>query len=79
MTKASLTVSLVDNIDSLFGAAASSSREFQEVEGETEERRRARLECHRRTQKRAAKALKKINVTFKCKGNKLRDMELLKH
>ncbi|PPS03962.1 hypothetical protein GOBAR_AA16693 [Gossypium barbadense] len=34
-------------------SAASSSGEFQEVEGETEERRRARLERHQRTQERA--------------------------
>ena len=32
---------------------AGSSGEFQEVEGETEERRKARLERHQRTQERA--------------------------
>lgn len=34
-------------------AAGSSAGEFQDVEGETEERRRARLERHQRTQERA--------------------------
>ncbi|XWS36649.1 hypothetical protein CRYUN_Cryun20dG0103300 [Craigia yunnanensis] len=61
MRKASSTANLVDDLDSLFGAAASSSGEFQEVEGETEERRRARLERHQRTQERAAKALAEKN------------------
>lgn len=37
----------------LWNEAAPSSGEFQEVEGETEERRRARLERHQRTQERA--------------------------
>ncbi|PPS17616.1 hypothetical protein GOBAR_AA02957 [Gossypium barbadense] len=41
--------------------AASSFGEFQEVDGETEERRRARLERQQRTQERAAKALAEKN------------------
>ncbi|GMI69183.1 AUXILIN-LIKE1 [Hibiscus trionum] len=61
MKKASSTANIVDDLTSLFGAAASSSGEFQEVEGETEERRRARLERHQRTQERAAKALAEKN------------------
>ncbi|PPD77093.1 hypothetical protein GOBAR_DD25976 [Gossypium barbadense] len=61
MKKASSTTNIVDDLSSIFGAAASSSGEFQEVEGETEERRRARLERHQRTQERAAKALAEKN------------------
>lgn len=37
----------------LWFEAAPSSGEFREVEGENEERRRARLERHQRTQERA--------------------------
>ena len=37
----------------LWFEAAPTSGEFQEVEGETEERRRARLERHHRTKERA--------------------------
>lgn len=37
----------------LFGTAAPSSGEFQEIEGESEERRKARLDRHQRTQERA--------------------------
>uniref|UniRef100_A0A3Q7HZN3 J domain-containing protein n=1 Tax=Solanum lycopersicum TaxID=4081 RepID=A0A3Q7HZN3_SOLLC len=58
--KASSTTSFVDDLSSIFGASASSG-EFQGVEGETEERRRARLERHQRTQERAAKALAEKN------------------
>ncbi|XP_022771612.1 auxilin-related protein 2-like [Durio zibethinus] len=61
MRKASSSANIVDDLSSIFGAAASSSGEFQEVEGETEERRRARLERHQRTQERAAKALAEKN------------------
>ncbi|KAK8717840.1 hypothetical protein V6N13_045093 [Hibiscus sabdariffa] len=61
MKKASSTANIVDDLSSIFGAATSSSGEFQEVEGETEERRRARLERHQRTQERAAKALAEKN------------------
>ncbi|XVE78243.1 hypothetical protein DITRI_Ditri13aG0128900 [Diplodiscus trichospermus] len=61
MRKASSTANIVDDLDSLFGAAASSFGEFREVEGETEERRRARLERQQRTQERAAKALAEKN------------------
>ncbi|XP_059300729.1 auxilin-related protein 2-like [Lycium ferocissimum] len=59
-TKASSTTSFVDDLSSIFGAATSSG-DFQDVEGETEERRRARLERHQRTQDRAAKALAEKN------------------
>uniref|UniRef100_A0A8R7Q3W2 Auxilin-related protein 2 n=1 Tax=Triticum urartu TaxID=4572 RepID=A0A8R7Q3W2_TRIUA len=41
--------------------ARSSSDAFQDVEGESEERRRARLERHQRTRERAAKALAEKN------------------
>ncbi|XP_071723289.1 auxilin-related protein 2-like [Rutidosis leptorrhynchoides] len=59
--KASSTTSIVDDLSSIFGAAPSSAGGFQEVEGETEERRRARLERQQRTQERAAKALAEKN------------------
>ncbi|CAH2041107.1 unnamed protein product [Thlaspi arvense] len=59
MRKASSTANIVDDLTSIFGAA--SSGEFQEVEGESEERRRARLERQQRTQERAAKALAEKN------------------
>ncbi|KAL6967881.1 hypothetical protein U1Q18_033690 [Sarracenia purpurea var. burkii] len=58
--KASSTTNIVDDLTSIFGAAPSSG-EFQDVEGETEERRRARLERHQRTQERAARALAEKN------------------
>ncbi|KAH1081628.1 hypothetical protein J1N35_021389 [Gossypium stocksii] len=61
MRKASSTANIVDDLSSIFGAAASSSGVFQDVDGETEERRRARLERHQRTQERAAKALAEKN------------------
>ncbi|KAL9453945.1 hypothetical protein AB3S75_009533 [Citrus x aurantiifolia] len=61
MRKASSTTNIVDDLSSIFGAAGSSAGEFQDVEGETEERRRARLERHQRTQERAAKALAEKN------------------
>ncbi|KAI3450161.1 hypothetical protein Pfo_006826 [Paulownia fortunei] len=60
MKKASSTTNIVDDLSSIFGAGRSSV-EFQEVEGETEERRRARLDRHQRTQERAAKALAEKN------------------
>ncbi|KAL8237140.1 hypothetical protein R6Q59_018221 [Mikania micrantha] len=60
MKKASSTTNIVDDLSSIFGAAPSAG-EFQDVEGETEERRRARLERHQRTQERAAKALAEKN------------------
>ncbi|KDP45177.1 hypothetical protein JCGZ_15042 [Jatropha curcas] len=60
MKKASSTANIVDDLSSIFGATGTSG-EFQEVEGETEERRRARLERHQRTQERAAKALAEKN------------------
>ncbi|KAE8676303.1 Auxilin-related protein 1 [Hibiscus syriacus] len=61
MRKASSTANIVDDLSSIFGAASSSPGEFLEVNGETEERRRARLERHQRTQERAAKALAEKN------------------
>ncbi|KAE9460881.1 hypothetical protein C3L33_07208, partial [Rhododendron williamsianum] len=60
MRKASSTTNIVDDLTSIFGASPSAG-EFQDVEGETEERRRARLERHQRTQERAAKALAEKN------------------
>ncbi|KAK7316930.1 hypothetical protein RJT34_00753 [Clitoria ternatea] len=60
MKKASSSTNIVDDLSSVFGAAPSSG-EFQEVEGESEERRRARLERNQRAQERAAKALAEKN------------------
>ncbi|CAD6341942.1 unnamed protein product [Miscanthus lutarioriparius] len=51
---------LMDGLSSIFGAP-SSSAVFQEVDGESEERRKARLERHQRTMGRAAKALAEKN------------------
>ncbi|KAL3504255.1 hypothetical protein ACH5RR_034096 [Cinchona calisaya] len=50
-----------NNFSSLFGEATSSSEEFQEIEGESEERRRARMNQHMRTQARMEKALDEKN------------------
>ncbi|XP_050366872.1 auxilin-related protein 2-like isoform X2 [Argentina anserina] len=58
--KASSTTNIVDDLSSIFGAAPSSN-EFQEVDGESEERRRARLERHQRTKERTVKALAEKN------------------
>ncbi|XP_004288492.1 PREDICTED: auxilin-related protein 2-like [Fragaria vesca subsp. vesca] len=58
--KASSATNIVDDLSSIFGAAPSSN-EFQEVEGESEERRRARLERHQRTKERTVKALAEKN------------------
>ncbi|KAG6603407.1 Auxilin-related protein 2, partial [Cucurbita argyrosperma subsp. sororia] len=60
MRKASSTTNIVDDLSSIFGGPPSSG-EFQEVDGESEERRRARLERHQRVQTRAAKALAEKN------------------
>ncbi|GMP48786.1 hypothetical protein CsSME_00016024 [Camellia sinensis var. sinensis] len=60
MRKTSSATNIVDDLSSIFGAAQSSG-EFPEFEGETEDRRRARLERHQRTQERAAKALAEKN------------------
>ncbi|XP_010270274.1 PREDICTED: auxilin-related protein 2-like [Nelumbo nucifera] len=60
MRKASSTTNIVDDLTSIFGGSPSSG-EFQEIEGESEERRKARWERHQRTQERAAKALAEKN------------------
>ncbi|XP_066355311.1 auxilin-related protein 1-like [Miscanthus floridulus] len=61
MKKASSTANIADDLSAIFGGASTSSDEFQEVDGESEERRRARLERHQRTRERAAKALAEKN------------------
>ncbi|CAH8277023.1 unnamed protein product [Arabidopsis lyrata] len=61
LKKASSVTNIVDDLSSIFGASATQSGGFQDVDGETEERRRARLERHQRTQERAAKALAEKN------------------
>ncbi|KAB1210504.1 Auxilin-related protein 2 [Morella rubra] len=58
--KANSTTNIVDDLSSIFGAPPSSG-EFQEVEGESEERRRARLERQQRAHERATKALAEKN------------------
>ncbi|KAI3787961.1 hypothetical protein L2E82_00490 [Cichorium intybus] len=58
--KASPTNNFGDDLSSIFGAATPAG-EFQDVEGESEDRRRARLERQQRTQERAAKALAEKN------------------
>ncbi|XP_008807324.2 auxilin-related protein 2-like [Phoenix dactylifera] len=60
MKKASSTTNIADDLSSIFGAP-SSSGEFQDIEGESEERRKARFERHQRTLERAAKALAEKN------------------
>ncbi|XP_050204884.1 auxilin-related protein 1 [Mercurialis annua] len=59
--KASSTTNIVDDLSSIFGGTAGTNEDFREIGGETEERRRARLERHQRTQERAAKALAEKN------------------
>uniref|UniRef100_A0A0E0EKE7 J domain-containing protein n=1 Tax=Oryza meridionalis TaxID=40149 RepID=A0A0E0EKE7_9ORYZ len=61
MRKASSTTNIADDLSAIFGGAPTSSEEFQEIEGESEERRRARFERHQRTRERAAKALAEKN------------------
>ncbi|KAL9254254.1 Auxilin-related protein [Drosera capensis] len=51
MRKASSSTNIVDDLSDIIGGTPSSSQ-FQEVDGETEERRKARLERHQRTQDR---------------------------
>ncbi|XP_075519770.1 auxilin-related protein 2-like [Primulina tabacum] len=58
--RASSTTNIIDDLSSIFGAAPSSG-EFQEIEGETDERRRARWEREQRTQERATQALAEKN------------------
>ncbi|XP_006663095.1 auxilin-related protein 2-like [Oryza brachyantha] len=60
MRKAPSATNIGNDLSDLFGAPTSSDV-FQEVEGESEERRRARLERHQRTRERAAKALAEKN------------------
>ncbi|OIW00487.1 hypothetical protein TanjilG_05837 [Lupinus angustifolius] len=60
MKKAPSDTNIADDLSSIFGAAPSSG-DFQEVEGESEERRKARLERHQRSQERVAKALAEKN------------------
>ncbi|GER37720.1 chaperone DnaJ-domain superfamily protein [Striga asiatica] len=50
-----------DNFTALFGDMTTSSEEFQEIEGEPEERRRARLNRHMRMNERMAEALAEKN------------------
>ncbi|XP_028230122.1 auxilin-related protein 1-like isoform X1 [Glycine soja] len=58
MNKSPVMTSL-DDLSLMFGGSPSS--EFQEVEGETEERRKARLGRHQRAQERALKAVNDMN------------------
>ncbi|XP_062095127.1 auxilin-related protein 2-like [Humulus lupulus] len=58
--KANSTTNIVD-LTLIFNNVTPSPGQFQDVEGESEERRRARLERHQRTQQRQAKALEEKN------------------
>ncbi|XP_057987079.1 auxilin-related protein 2 [Hevea brasiliensis] len=58
--KGSSTTNIVDDFSSIFGDPLSFG-EFEEVEGESEERQRARLGQHQRTQDRVAKAVADMN------------------
>ncbi|CAL9075705.1 unnamed protein product [Musa textilis] len=58
--KTASSSNFADDLASIFGGPPSSG-ELQEIEGESEERRRARLERHQRTLERAAKALAEKN------------------
>ncbi|KAJ3708274.1 hypothetical protein LUZ61_011979 [Rhynchospora tenuis] len=57
------SVNMMDDLSAIFGGAAPSSSggDFQEIEGESEERRQARFERHKRTEERARKALQEKN------------------
>lgn len=59
--KAFTTTSTGNDYSSLFGDITTSSGEFYEIEGEPEERRRARLNRHMRTNARMAEALAEKN------------------
>ncbi|CAI0395709.1 unnamed protein product [Linum tenue] len=60
LKKASSETNMFDDFSSLFGDA-SFSGEFEEVEGEPEERRKARFERHQRTHDRVSKAVADMN------------------
>ncbi|XP_058189714.1 auxilin-related protein 2 [Rhododendron vialii] len=59
--KASPNTNIGNDFSFIFGEVAPSSGEFQEIKGESEERRKVRLNHHMRTQKRMAKALAEKN------------------
>ncbi|KAJ3683922.1 hypothetical protein LUZ60_014149 [Juncus effusus] len=60
--KTASTANMMDDLSAIFGGAPSSSGEFQEKDGETEERRNARFTREMRTRDRAAKALAEKNA-----------------
>ncbi|CAA6670427.1 unnamed protein product [Spirodela intermedia] len=60
MRRPSSTTNFIDDLSSVFNAGKSND-EFREIEGETEERRKARLEREQRTRQRTAKALAEKN------------------
>lgn len=68
LKKTSSATNIVDDLSSIFGAPPTHG-EFQEVDGETEDRRKARFERHQRTLERTAKALAEKNE---------RDMQMLR-
>ncbi|XP_078442997.1 auxilin-related protein 2-like isoform X2 [Wolffia australiana] len=59
MRRPSSTTNIMDDLTSVF--SGNSGDEFQEIPGESEERRRARLEREQRTRQRTAKALAEKN------------------
>ncbi|KAK8967642.1 Auxilin-related protein 2 [Platanthera guangdongensis] len=68
LKKTSSATNIADDLSSIFGAPPTHG-EFQEVDGETEDRRKARFERHQRTLERTAKALAEKNE---------RDMQILR-
>ncbi|CAH8361703.1 unnamed protein product [Eruca vesicaria subsp. sativa] len=61
LRKTSSVTNIVDDLSSIFGASATQSGGFQDIAGETEDKRRARLERHQKIQERAEKALAEKN------------------
>ncbi|MCL7034722.1 hypothetical protein MKW94_012717 [Papaver nudicaule] len=59
--KTSSATNIVDDLTSMFGAGPSSSGDFQERPGESDDRRRIRLERHQKTQERVLNALAEKN------------------
>ncbi|KAI4375147.1 hypothetical protein MLD38_013051 [Melastoma candidum] len=59
MKKASSATNMFNDLSAMFGGGP--SEDFEEIEGETEERRIARLRRHERTQNRVAQAVAQMN------------------
>ncbi|KAF3329152.1 Auxilin-related protein 2 [Carex littledalei] len=55
------SVNMMDDLSAIFGGPSSSGGEFQEINGESEERRKARWDREQRTKERTQKALQEKN------------------